>query len=102
MSRTQADGRRSALMAPVRNGEQFATETGLPLSELRELKSPTWYAHACSYALMKRPHIAAKHLANTAESLATVTPVLISSSKGTRPDPNVLRQALGKHSRPCP
>ncbi|MGW1789227.1 hypothetical protein ACWCO0_01095 [Streptomyces tubercidicus] len=68
-----ADGRRSELMAAVRNGEQFATETGLPLSELRELKSPTWYAHACSYALMKWPHIAAKHRANIAESLATVT-----------------------------
>jgi integrase len=94
MTRTQADGRRSELMTAVRNGEQFDTVTGLPLSELRELKSPTWYEHACSYSLMKWPNIAAKHRANIAEALATVTPVLVSSGKSGRPDPKVLRHAL--------
>ncbi|MGW7024285.1 tyrosine-type recombinase/integrase [Streptomyces decoyicus] len=93
-TKAQADGRRSELMTAVRNGEQFDRDTGLPLSELRALKSPTWYEHACSYALMKWPNIAAKHRANIAESLATVTPVLVSHSKGIRPDPKVLRHAL--------
>ncbi|MBV9022501.1 MAG: tyrosine-type recombinase/integrase [Streptomycetaceae bacterium] len=93
-SQALADGRRSELKEAVRRGEQFDTETGLPASELRELKSPTWYEHACAYALMKWPNIAAKHRANIAESLATVTPVLVAPTKGPRPDPKVLRRAL--------
>lgn len=88
-----ADGRRSELMSAVRKGEQFDTETGLPASELREQKSPTWYDHACAYALMKWPRAAAKHRAGIAESLTTVTLVLVSSEKGM-PDRMVLRRAL--------
>ncbi|MFI1091828.1 tyrosine-type recombinase/integrase [Streptomyces sp. NPDC020917] len=90
---TLADGRRSELMSAVRRGEQFDTETGLPASELRERKSPTWYEHACAYALMKWPRAAAKHRAGIAEALTVVTPVLVSSVKGM-PDRAVLRRAL--------
>ncbi len=93
-SQALADGRRSELKAAVRAGEQFDTETGLPASELRALNSPTWYEHACAYAMMKWPNIAGKHRAGIAESLATVTPVLVSPSTGSRPDPKVLRHAL--------
>ncbi|MEV0602310.1 tyrosine-type recombinase/integrase [Streptomyces sp. NPDC050315] len=92
-TKTLADGRRSELMAAVRNGEQFDTETGLPLSELREMNSPTWYEHACAYALMKWPNSAAKHRANIAEAMANVTAVLVSSAKGA-PDAKTLRMAL--------
>ncbi|WP_225844941.1 site-specific integrase [Streptomyces sp. HPF1205] len=88
-----ADGRRSELMSAVRKGEQFDTETGLPASELRERKKPTWYDHACAYALMKWPRAAAKHRAGIAEALTTVTLVLVTSDKGM-PDKRVLRRAL--------
>ena len=93
-TRTLADGRRAQLKAAVREGEQFDTATGLPVSELRERKSPTWYEHACAYALMKWPNVAANHRANIAESLTTVTPVLVASGATGRPDPKVLRRAL--------
>jgi hypothetical protein len=68
----------------VRRGEQFDTETGLPASELRELNSPTWYAHACAYVRMKWPRIAAKHRASIAEMLITVTPILVTDSRTRR------------------
>ncbi|RLV01342.1 site-specific integrase [Streptomyces griseocarneus] len=88
-----ADGRRSKLMAAARDGEQFDTETGLPASELRELSSPTWYAHACAYALMKWPKASAKHRAGIAEALTNVTMALTTTPKGA-PDSKALRMAL--------
>ncbi|MEU7132942.1 site-specific integrase [Streptomyces sp. NPDC046261] len=88
-----ADGRRSELMSAARNGEQFDTETGLPASELRDLNSPTWYEHACAYALMKWPKASAKHRAGIAEALANATMALVTTEKGA-PDPKVLRLAL--------
>lgn len=90
---TLADGRRSELMSAVRKGEQFDTETGLPASELRERKSPSWYEHACAYALMKWPRAAAKHRAGIAEALVIVTLVLVSSNKAM-PNRTLLRHAL--------
>ncbi|GGO58329.1 hypothetical protein GCM10012287_56240 [Streptomyces daqingensis] len=92
-TKTQADGRRSELLSAVRNREQFDTKTGLPASELRALNSPTWYAHACAYALMKWPEAAAKHRVGIAEALTNVTPVLVTTTKGS-PDPKLLRYAL--------
>ncbi|MBY8886785.1 site-specific integrase [Streptomyces sp. PTM05] len=89
-----ADGRRAELKEAVRRGEQFDTETGLPVSELRERNSPTWYEHACVYAMMKWPKVAAKHRANIAEALATVTPTLVAPAKANPPPRMVLRQAL--------
>lgn len=90
---TLADGRRSELMSAVRRGEQFDSETGLPATELRERCSPTWYEHACAYALMKWPRAAAKHRVGIAEALTVVTPVLVSSTKGM-PERALLRRAL--------
>jgi integrase len=92
-TKTAADGRRAELLSALRRGEQFDTETGLPASELRERNSPTWYAHACAYALMKWPRAAAKHRASIAETLTTVTPVLVTDTKDA-PHPDVLRMAL--------
>ncbi|WP_329367115.1 site-specific integrase [Streptomyces sp. NBC_00669] len=90
---TLADGRRSELMSAVRRGEQFDSETGLPATELRERRSPTWYEHACAYALMKWPRAAAKHRVGIAESLTIVTLVLVSSDRAM-PDRVLLRRAL--------
>lgn len=91
--RPQADGRRSELMAALRDGQQFDEETGLPAKEFAALAMPTWYDHARAYVLMKWPGAAAKHRASIAESLAVVTPVLVRSGSG-RPDSRVLRAAL--------
>lgn len=88
-----ADGRRSKLVTAAREGQQFDTETGLPASELREASSPTWYAHACAYALMKWPKSSAKHRAGIAEALTNVTMALTTTSRGA-PNSAVLRLAL--------
>ncbi|MET8741933.1 site-specific integrase [Streptomyces sp. NPDC004728] len=91
--KTQAEGRQSQLMDALRKREQFDEETGLPVSELEALTTPTWYEHATAYVLMKWPKAAAKHRASIAETLANVTPVFASSSRGA-PKDAVLRKAL--------
>ncbi|WP_327190003.1 site-specific integrase [Streptomyces xinghaiensis] len=90
----QAEGRQTQLRAALRKREQFDTETGLPESELRALNAPTWYEHARDYVVMKWPRVAAKHRASIAESLAVVTAVLLTESKGSTPDPLLMRRAL--------
>ncbi|KNE79657.1 MULTISPECIES: tyrosine-type recombinase/integrase [Streptomyces] len=94
VTKGQAEGRQTQLRAALRKREQFDTETGFPESELRALNAPTWYEHARDYVVMKWPRVAAKHRASIAESLAVVTAVLVSESKGSTPDPLLLRRAL--------
>jgi hypothetical protein len=89
----QAEGRRSELMSALRDHQQFDEETGLPSSELRARTSPSWYEHVTGYVLMTWPRAAAKHRASIAESLAVVTPVLVTSKRGA-PHAAVLRTAL--------
>ncbi|WP_405912807.1 tyrosine-type recombinase/integrase [Streptomyces sp. NBC_00963] len=89
----QADGRRAELMTALRDHQQFDEETGLPAAELMARTSPSWYEHATAYVLMKWPRAAAKHRASIAESLAVVTPTLVTSRRGA-PHPAVLRAAL--------
>ncbi|MEV5607132.1 tyrosine-type recombinase/integrase [Streptomyces sp. NPDC052225] len=89
----QAEGRRSELMTALRENQQFDEETGLPARELMARTSPSWYEHVTGYVLMKWPQVAAKHRASIAESLAIVTPALVTSKRGA-PRPGVLREAL--------
>ncbi|MFD8456857.1 tyrosine-type recombinase/integrase [Streptomyces antimycoticus] len=89
----QADGRRTELMAALREREQFDEDTGLPARELAALTSPTWYEHATAYVLVKWPRAAAKHRASIAEALAVVTPTLVTTARGA-PDAKVMRDAL--------
>lgn len=89
----QADGRRAELMAALRDQQQFDEETGLPASELAARNSPSWYEHATTYVLMKWPQAAAKHRASIAESLAVVTPALVTTRRGA-PSAVILRTAL--------
>ncbi|MEV6720845.1 tyrosine-type recombinase/integrase [Streptomyces xanthochromogenes] len=89
----QADGRRAELMTALRDHQQFDEETGLPAGELMARTSPSWYDHVTEYVLMKWPRAAAKHRASIAESLAVVTPVLVTSKRGA-PRALVLRTAL--------
>lgn len=91
---TLADSFRSALVSAARKGEPFHIRKGLPASMLRETKPmPSWYEHACAYADMKWPDAAPKSRVGIAETLATVTPVLLATADGM-PDRDVLRKAL--------
>ncbi|MEO3845398.1 hypothetical protein [Streptomyces sp. B22F1] len=92
--KAQADGRRSELMEAARRGEQFDTEHGLPVSELRALKqSVTWYEHTCAFIEQKWAEAPGKSRRNFADALATITPALVTSSAGG-PGQRVLRRAL--------
>jgi integrase len=88
-----ADNHRSKLMQATRKGEGFDTETGLPESVVREQRSVTWYDLACRFVDLKWPHAAAKTRTAMADALATVTPVMVTTTKG-KPEDDVLRAAL--------
>lgn len=92
-TKTLADARRAELLTATRKGEPFDTETGLPVSEVRERNRTTWYAHARAHAARKWPTAAAKHRASIAESLTIATMALCPAGKG-RPDDELLRRAL--------
>ena len=93
-TKTQADGRTSELRSAAGKGEQFDTETGLPVSELRKLQSQTtWYQHAVAFCAMKWPRASAKSRSARADALATLTPALVTDHTGA-PAPEVLRTAL--------
>ena len=88
-----ADNHRTGLLQAVRKGEAFDTETGLPESAVREHESVTWFDLACRFVDLKWPHLAAKSRASIADALATVTPVLVTTTRGM-PDQKTLRAAL--------
>jgi integrase len=87
-----ADSFRSELVTATRKGEPFDTETGLPVAATA---APTtnWYEFACSYVDMKWPDAAGKSRAGIAETLATVTPALLGTSRGA-PAETDMRAAL--------
>jgi integrase len=89
----QADNYRSQLIQAARKGEGFDTDTGLPESAAREHQAITWLDLACRYVDLKWPHAAAKSRTSTADALATVTPVLVTTSRG-KPEARRLRAVL--------
>src|SRR4051812_24680016 len=107
-TKTLADARRAELLTATRKGEPFDTESGLPVSEVRERNRTNWYAHARAHVTRKWPTAAAKHRASIAESLAIATMALCPTEKG-RPSDDVLRRALyqwgfnaGRHDQEPP
>ncbi len=88
-----AESFRSQLLAAARQGEAFATSTGLPVSMGREEETASWYEFACSYVDMKWPDAAGKSRMGIAETLATVTPALVRPAAG-QPEAEVIRRAL--------
>ena len=97
-----ADNYRAKLIVASRKGEEFDTKTGEPVAWAEaekptapELPPVTWFEHACDFVAMKWPHIAARNRVNLADSLATVTPALVSSTDGM-PEQAILRKALYK------
>ena len=91
--RALADSHRFKLMQAARAGEGFDTETGLPESMVREQQSITWYELACRFVDLKWPHAAPKSRTGIADALATVTPVMVTTTNG-KPDDKILRAAL--------
>jgi integrase len=102
LTKALADAYRAKLMAAARAGEEFDTATGEPVTWAKaaepavpEEQPVTWFEHACDFVAMKWPHIAARNRVNVADSLATVTPVLVDTLQGM-PEQKVLRKALYK------
>nr|WP_253267894.1 hypothetical protein [Streptomyces asoensis] len=107
-TKTLADARRAELLTATRKGEPFDTETGLPVSEVRERNRTGWYAHARAHAARKWPSAAAKHRASIAESGTIATMAACPTGKG-RPEDDLLRRALyqwgfnaGRHDQELP
>lgn len=102
LTKALADNYRAKLIVAARTGEEFDTETGEPVAWAKaaepvapEQPRVTWFEHACDFAAMKWPHIAARNRVNFADSLATVTPALVTNTDGM-PEQKVLRKALYK------
>ena len=89
----QADSYRSAFIQAARNGEGFDTDTGQPESSARQHQAVTWYDLACRFVDLKWPHVAAKSRTSIADALATVTPILVTTTRG-RPEAKMLRAVL--------
>ncbi|MEO3744940.1 tyrosine-type recombinase/integrase [Plantactinospora sp. B5E13] len=92
-TRALADGFRAQLLSATQRGRLFDAATGLPETMLREQQVKPWFEHACRYVDMKWPEAAPKSRTGIAETLATVTPALLSTERG-RPDADTLRRAL--------
>lgn len=87
-----ADSFRSELLTATRKGQAFDVATGRPMLQKSGRKEMTWYDFACAYVDMKWPESAGKSRAGVADTLATLTPALLSDASG-RP-PKALRLAL--------
>ncbi|MCO6004498.1 tyrosine-type recombinase/integrase [Actinoallomurus purpureus] len=83
----------SDLRQAAKRGEAFDTETGLPESMMKAKQAATWLAFVLAYLDAKWPHAAAKSRDGLTDSLATVTPALVTDRPG-RPDNATLWRAL--------
>jgi integrase len=93
-TRAHAESFRSDLVSAASRGEAFLVEDpGLPVSLLREASKMSWFEFAQRYIDLKWPRAAGKSRAGNADTLATVTPVMLASERG-RPDDRTLRKAL--------
>ncbi|KWX02766.1 Integrase family protein [Carbonactinospora thermoautotrophica] len=95
-TRALADSFRAKLISYANDGVPFDVETGLPLPLLRQQQKkqvPTWYQHAIDYVDRQWDRASSKQRASIADTLATVTLVLVRTDKGM-PDKKILRRAL--------
>ncbi|MFE7044559.1 tyrosine-type recombinase/integrase [Streptomyces atratus] len=89
-----AESRRAKLITAAREGEPFDPKTGLPASELRELRQrTTWYTVAREYMDTRWERTPGNTRRTIAEALATITVAFV--DKGVvYHDPRVLRRAV--------
>ena len=92
-TRALADSYRSKLVVAQREGVAFDETCGLPEPMARARNTRSWYEHAVAYVDLKWARASAKHRKGIAESLATVTPALLSTGRGV-PSDKALRAAL--------
>jgi integrase len=102
-TRPLANSRLADLRKHARDGVAFDVATGLPVPELRQAQAEaaaiaagqavSWHEHTLRYIRRRRPGLAGNSLKSIAETLATVTPVLLAPGAG-RPDDELLREAL--------
>jgi integrase len=76
-----ADAYRSKLLSYQRKGVPFDIESGLPEPMLRERSARSWYQHMCKYIDAKWSKAAPKSRRSIADSLATVTPALMTNDR---------------------
>jgi integrase len=95
-----AESRLAELRTYARSGVAFDVATGLPVPEVRQVRAEaakadevSWYQHALNYVARRRKGLAGNSVRSIAETLATVTPVLLVPGKG-RPDDGQIREAL--------
>jgi len=81
-----ADSRLAELRTYARNGVAFDVATGLPVPEVRQARAEaakadelSWYQHALNYVARRRRGLAGNSIRSIADTLATVTPVLLVS-----------------------
>src|SRR5260370_41216263 len=93
-----AESRLAELRTFAREGVAFDVETGLPVPEVRQVRAEaatasevSWYQHAVRYVARRWEGLSGNSRRSVAETLATVTPVLLAAGKG-RPDDTGLRQ----------
>ncbi|OQO91958.1 integrase [Saccharomonospora piscinae] len=92
-TRSLADSFRSMLVSAQKAGEAFRVSDGLPLSVGRDLDDKPWFAFAQEYIDMKWPRAAAKSRAGNADTMATATFAMLTSTRG-KPEDKVLRRAM--------
>ncbi|WP_432981558.1 tyrosine-type recombinase/integrase [Dactylosporangium sp. CA-233914] len=86
-----AESFRSRLIVAQREGVAFDEPSGLPEPMARELRACSWFEHAIEFVDMKWPRAAATQRKSIAESLATVTPALLSTDRGAPTDAEIRR-----------
>jgi integrase len=92
-TKAHAQSRQAELRAAAARGEAFDIETGLPVAELAKLSVRSWFQHAVEYVDRRWDRLSGNSRQSIAETLATVTPALLTTNRG-RPDSQVLRAAL--------
>ncbi len=90
-----AESFRAELMTAARKGEAFDVASGRPVSMQRPNRDMSWYQHACAFADVKWPHVAATTRRTHAEALTAITTALLVPDRAT-PDGKLLRLALGR------
>jgi integrase len=88
-----AESRKAELVTAARAGEPFDIESGMPKSKVRQKEDISFYQHARNYMELKWDDAPGKTRVGLAETMATVTAVLVKDAKGM-PDARTARRAL--------
>jgi len=92
-TKAHAQSRQAELRAAAGRGEAFDIESGLPVSEHIKATERSWYQHAVGYVDRRWKSLPGNSRQSIAETLATVTPALLTTKRGM-PDDKTLRAAL--------